>query len=387
MTAITRAVIAGGKTGGHLYPGIAVAEEILARNPTATVSFIGTAHGIEARVLPPLGYPLDLISASRLKGSGLMGRLLGVARVPVAMVQSWRVLCRRRPQVVLGVGGYASGPALLAAWLLRYPTAIQEQNAHAGLTNRLLGRVVGVIYLGFEAARAQFGSRATVTTGNPIRRALVDALAAATEAEAATEATPRSAAGSAESTPGSSLHVLVFGGSQGARFLNERVPPALTALADAHPDLSLTVTHQTGLHDEAATRARYESALPALSGRVTVTPFIDDMPSAYAAADVAICRAGALTIAELTAVGLPALLVPFPFAADNHQEVNARVLAEAGAGEVLTQAEWTRERALAWLGAVAGDRAHRSAMSARARELARPEAARTLVDHLEGLAA
>ena len=244
---ITRAMIAGGKTGGHLYPGVAVAEEILARNPDATITFVGTEDGIESRVLPKLGYPLVTINASRLKGGGLVARLLGLARVPVAMVQSWRALREARPEVVLGVGGYASGPAVLTAWLCRIPTAIQEQNAHPGLTNRILGKLVRAIYLGFDAAGRHFASPRAHATGNPIRHALVASLEAARD---------RGAPADTDATPTDTLRVLVFGGSQGARFLNENVPAALAQLAAARPTVELTVTHQTVLHDEEATRER-----------------------------------------------------------------------------------------------------------------------------------
>ncbi|MGB0588265.1 MAG: undecaprenyldiphospho-muramoylpentapeptide beta-N-acetylglucosaminyltransferase [Myxococcota bacterium] len=364
---IQRALIAGGKTGGHLYPGIAVAEEILARNPSASVTFVGTRDGIESRILPKLGYTLETITVSRLKGGGMMGRVAGLLRIPVAMLQTCQLLRQYKPEVVLGVGGYASGPALLMAWLCRYPTAIQEQNAHAGITNRILGRIVRRIYLGFEAAGRQFSGRSTLATGNPIRRALVEALL-------------NSSADTAPVEGDVALRVLVFGGSQGARFLNENVPQLLSDLQTAHPAMTLEVTHQTGLHDVESTQARYDAtALEA----VTVLPYIEDMPTAYANADVAISRAGALTVAELTAVGLPCLLVPFPFAADNHQEANAKVLVDAGAARMMTQADWQPESAVAWLGELAADRARLQTMSNAARSAAQPEAASAVVDDLE----
>lgn len=367
---IERAVIAGGKTGGHLYPGVAVAEEILARNPEATVTFIGTEDGIESRVLPPLGYSLETITVSRLKGGGALDRLMGLLRVPIAMLQSWKLLRSLRPQVVLGVGGYASGPALLAAWFARYPTAIQEQNAHPGFTNRILGRFVRAVYLGFETARRYFRGKDVVFTGNPIRRALVRALTHRVERSTGEK---------------NALAVLVFGGSQGARFLNENVPDALKAFHAAHPEVTLSVLHQTGLHDEDAVRARYLGS--PLETFVQVLPFIHDMPSAYAASDLAICRAGALTVAEVTAVGLPCLFVPFPFAADNHQEANALVMVEGDAGTMVRQSEWAEENVTSWLAELAQDPQRRLELSRRARALARPEAARALVDHLEELAA
>ena len=298
---LERVLIAGGGTGGHVYPGVAVAEEVLRRNPAAQVLFVGTERGLEAKILPPLGYPLATITVSRLKGGGLLERLKGLFRLPVGVYQSWRLLRAHRPQVVLGVGGYASGPALIAAWLTRRPTAIQEQNATPGLTNRWLGKLVRAVFLGFAAGAPAFPAKKSLFTGNPIRAALAARLAAG--------------APQAASAPG--LRLLVFGGSQGARFLNERVPATLAAFAAAHGALPLTVTHQTGPAEAEATRARY--AALGLADAARVVPFIDDMPAAYAQADLALCRAGALTVAELTAAGLPSLLVPFPFAADNHQ--------------------------------------------------------------------
>ncbi|MFT7580403.1 MAG: UDP-N-acetylglucosamine--N-acetylmuramyl-(pentapeptide) pyrophosphoryl-undecaprenol N-acetylglucosamine transferase [Myxococcota bacterium] len=365
---LVRVVIAGGGTGGHVYPGVAIAEEVLRRNPDAAVSFIGTTRGMESKILPKLGLDLDTITVSRLKGGGVWGRIKGLLRLPVGIWQSWRILRRRKPQVVIGVGGYASGPALIAAWLTWRKTAIQEQNATPGLTNRWLGKVVKTVFLGFQAGASYFKPKKVVFTGNPVRQALAERLAGTVATDGA-EAT---------------LRVLVFGGSQGARFLNEQVPAALVALQTAHPDLQLSVTHQTGATDEAITRQRYVGT--PLSDAATVTPFIHDMPTAYANADVAVCRAGALTVAEVTAVGLPALLVPFPFAADNHQEANAQVVVDAGAGWMVRQEDWDQNTVVAWLADLARDRTKRGQMSDAARGIARLDAAQTIVDHLEGLA-
>ncbi len=367
---LDRVVVAGGGTGGHVYPGVAVAEEILRRNPEARVTFVGTERGMEARILPRLGFELDTITVSRLKGGGVWGRLKGLLRLPVGVFQSWRLLRRRKPQVVLGVGGYASGPALIAAWLTWRPTAIQEQNATPGMTNRWLGKVAKAVFLGFDAARRRFADNKVVFTGNPIRAALSDRLEAATA--------------DAHADADAGLRILVFGGSQGARFLNEHVPAALIALATAHPTLPLTVVHQTGPADEEATRARYAGS--PLDGHVTVLPYIDDMPATYAASDVAICRAGALTVAELTAAGLPSLLVPFPFAADNHQEANGQVLVDAGAAAMIRQDAWQIEHVVAWLAEQGHDPARRAEMRAASLALARRDAAATIVDHLEQIA-
>jgi UDP-N-acetylglucosamine--N-acetylmuramyl-(pentapeptide) pyrophosphoryl-undecaprenol N-acetylglucosamine transferase len=353
-------VIAGGGTGGHVYPGVAIADEVRRRNPEARVAFIGTTRGLESTILPKTGYELAPISVSRLKGGGLKAKLIGLLRLPVGIFQSWRVLRRVKPDVVIGVGGYASGPALLAGWLSLRKTAIQEQNATPGLTNRWLGKLVRRVFLGFGAGVSAFPKKKTVHTGNPIRHAIAARLHAGRTGT--TEA----------------LRVLVFGGSQGATFLNERVPPVLARLAATRP---LVITHQTGRTDLEVTRERYRT----LGLEANVLPFIDDMPRAYGEADLAVCRAGALTIAELTAVGLPSLLVPFPFAADNHQEANARVLEAAGAAWVRTQSAWNADEVVAALTSLDGD--HLQSMSTAARGLARIDAAARIVDALEELAA
>lgn len=367
MSPLARVVIAGGGTGGHVYPGVAIAEEVLRRNAAAQVVFVGTARGLEARILPPLGYPLELITVSRLKGGGLLERLKGLLRLPVGIWQSWRLLRRHKPQVVVGVGGYASGPTLLAAWLTRRPIAIQEQNAAPGLTNRWLGKLARKVFIGFPAARRAFSDEKVVESGNPVRAALAARLERA----------------AAAATASAGLRVLIVGGSQGARFLNERVPALLAAAHAARPDVALTVVHQTGPAEEEATRARYAGGPLAAA---TVTPYIDDMPAAYAAADLVICRAGASTVAEITAVGLPSVLVPFPFAADDHQAKNAEALVAAGAAKMVRQEAWREEELAAWLAAVAGDRTLLEAMGAASKALSRLDAAQQIVTGLEEIA-
>ncbi|MCA9518191.1 MAG: undecaprenyldiphospho-muramoylpentapeptide beta-N-acetylglucosaminyltransferase [Myxococcales bacterium] len=368
---LERVVIAGGGTGGHVYPGVAIAEEVLRRNAAATVVFVGTARGMEAKIVPPLGYPLELITVSRLKGGGLLERLKGLFRLPVGIWQSWRLLRRHKPQVVVGVGGYASGPTLLAAWMTRRPTAIQEQNAAPGLTNRWLGKLARKVFVGFPAARASFADKKVMETGNPVRAALAARLSRAAESAAVSQG-------------GGALRVLIVGGSQGARFLNENVPSLLAAVRAASPDLALTVVHQTGPADEEATRSRYASG--PLAAAATVKPYIDDMPAAYAAADLVICRAGASTVAEITAIGLPSVLVPFPFAADDHQAKNAEALVAAGAARMVRQEAWREDELAAWLCAVAKDRSQLEAMSAHSKQLSRLDAAQQIVTTLEGIA-
>lgn len=353
-------VIAGGGTGGHVFPGIAIGDEVKLRNPEARVVFVGTERGLEHKLVPQAGHELFTINVSRLKGGGLWAKVKGLFRLPIAIFQSWRILRKVKPEVVIGVGGYASGPALLAAWMTFRKTAIQEQNATPGMTNRFLGKLVKRVFAGLPTDR--FSKKKLVLTGNPIRHTIAKRLENRDIQKA-----------------GAGLRVLVFGGSQGATFLNERVPSLLAALARSGGPL--TITHQTGERDLDTTRARYlELGLAA-----DVVPFIQDMASAYAQNDLAICRAGALTIAELTAVGLPSVLVPFPFAADNHQEANARVLEAAGAGLVATQASWDEAGLVLRLGKLATDRQALLTMAEAARSLGRVHAVSTIVDHLEGL--
>jgi UDP-N-acetylglucosamine--N-acetylmuramyl-(pentapeptide) pyrophosphoryl-undecaprenol N-acetylglucosamine transferase len=360
-------VIAGGGTGGHVFPGVAIADEIKRRNPSARVAFIGTERGLEKKLVPQNGHELFTINVSRLKGGGLWSKVKGLFRLPIAIFQSWRILRTVKPEVVIGVGGYASGPALLAAWMTFRKTAIQEQNATPGLTNRVLGKLVKRVFAGFPTDR--FAKKKLVVTGNPIRHAIAHRLAHSLENRdnALAEAT--------------GLRVLVFGGSQGATFLNERVPALLSQLVKASAGAGVTITHQTGERDLDATRQRYAE----LGLAASVVPFIDDMASAYAQHDLAICRAGALTLAELTAVGLPSVLVPFPHAADNHQEANARVLEQAGAAVVATQASWDEAALVTRLGGLAKDRASLARMGEAARGLGKAEAVSTIVDHLEVL--
>lgn len=364
-TPIAAIVIAGGGTGGHVFPGVAIADEIKRRNPQARVAFIGTERGLERKLVPQAGHELFTINVSRLKGGGLWSKIKGLFRLPIAIFQSWRILRTVKPEVVIGVGGYASGPALLAAWMTFRKTAIQEQNATPGLTNRVLAKLVRRVFAGFPTER--FSKKKLVVTGNPIRHAIASRLSDSLENRDISNA----------ATTG--LRVLVFGGSQGATFLNEKVPALLAGVARTSGVQA--ITHQTGERDLEATKRRYAE----LGLAADVVPFIDDMARAYANHDLAICRAGALTLAELTAVGLPSVLVPFPHAADNHQEANARVLEQAGAAVLATQAGWDEAALAARLGELARDRAALSRMGQAARGLGKVEAVTSIVDQLEGL--
>lgn len=354
-----RLLIAGGGTGGHLYPGIALAEEVKTRHPRNEVLFVGSPRGLEVKAVPRAGFPLELVDVGPLKRQGLLGFVRGIFRLPRAFLQSNAILRRFDPDVVVGVGGYASGPLVLAAWLRRVPTAVQEQNALPGFTNRLLGRFVRACFIAFDEARQGFPRAKTHLLGNPIRRAFLDNFLHT-------------------KPPGARLSILVTGGSQGAHVLNLRVLEALELLAPALGP-RLEVLHQTGAKDEAEIAARYEKLAP--TGLVArAAAFIDDMAQAYAGADLLVCRAGATTIAELTVCKKPSILVPFPFAADDHQTVNARSLVASGAAILLPEAELTGEKLAAELRALEGDRDRLKKMSRQSALLGRPEAAREIAD-------
>jgi UDP-N-acetylglucosamine--N-acetylmuramyl-(pentapeptide) pyrophosphoryl-undecaprenol N-acetylglucosamine transferase len=354
-----RLLVAGGGTGGHLFPGLALGEEVKTRHPRNDVLFVGSARGIEAREVPKAGYPLEIIDVGPLKRMGFAGLVRGLFRLPRALWQSVRILRRFDPDVVVGVGGYSSGPVVLAAWLLRRPTAIQEQNALPGFTNRTLGRFVDAVFIAFPQAEAGFPQRKTHLLGNPIRRAFLD-----------NYLHPK--------PPSDRLSLFVTGGSQGAHVLNLRVAEALEMLAPAIGG-RLQILHQTGSKDQAEIAARY-AKLETSGLKAQAVAFIDDMPRAYAGADLLVCRAGATTIAELTVCKKPAILVPFPFAADDHQTVNARSVVEAGAALLLPERELTAEKLASEVRALEGDRNRLAHMSRASGFLGRPEAAREIAD-------
>ncbi len=354
-----RLLIAGGGTGGHLFPGLALGEEVKTRHPRNDVLFVGSARGIEAREVPKAGYPLEIIDVGPLKRMGLKGFIRGLFRIPIALWQSRKILKRFDPDVVVGVGGYSSGPVVLMAWLLRIPTAVQEQNALPGFTNKLLGRIVKAVFIAFEEARAKFPVGKTHLLGNPIRRAFLDNYLHT-------------------KVPEERLSIFVTGGSQGAHVLNLRVAEAMEILAP-HIGHKLRLLHQTGVKDQPAIAARYEKLRP-WGLEAEAVAFIDDMPRAYAGADLLVCRAGATTIAELTVCKKPAILVPFPFAADDHQTVNARALVDAGAAILFQEKDLTSDRLAGELRSLEHDRSRLSKMSRASGVLGRPEAAREIAD-------
>jgi UDP-N-acetylglucosamine--N-acetylmuramyl-(pentapeptide) pyrophosphoryl-undecaprenol N-acetylglucosamine transferase len=354
-------VVAGGGTGGHLYPGIAVARELLRRDPSVRVSFAGTARGLEARVVPKEGFELDLIRSAGLKGKSIASRLRGAALLPMGLVDATRIILRRRPDVVIGVGGYSSGPVVLLAALGGIPTMVLEQNAVPGLTNRLLARWVRAAAVTFDETLAHFRGRGFVA-GNPVR----------SEFFAVGE---RRAGG-----PSGKPRILVLGGSQGARGINLAMVAAAPELARRRPDLDFV--HQTGERDLAQVREAYARAGVAARS----VAYLDAVADEMTAADLVIARAGATTLAELAAAGRPAVLVPFPAATDDHQRKNARVVADAGGAVVIDETELSGSRLAGVVDELLGDGARLAAMSQAMRQLARPDAAVRIVDRLLELA-
>jgi UDP-N-acetylglucosamine--N-acetylmuramyl-(pentapeptide) pyrophosphoryl-undecaprenol N-acetylglucosamine transferase len=311
-----RLLLAGGGTGGHVFPAVALADRLRETTPAAEILFVGTRRGLEAKVIPQLGYSLETVDISGWMGKGLRGKISVAPQLLLSIWQSRRILRTFRPDVVVGVGGYASAPVLMAARLAGLPVLIHEQNAWPGLTNRLLSRWADRVCLSFADADCAFHRGRTVLTGNPLRQGMENC----------------------PPLPAGDPRLLVFGGSRGARAINETMVAALPHLTSLQG--KLRIRHQTGEGDLQATREGYRRAGWDPSG---VEPFIDDMASAYANAHLVLCRAGATTIAELTACGRPAILIPYPHAAADHQSANARSLARRGAGLMLPQQDLTPE--------------------------------------------
>lgn len=352
--AVHTIVLAGGGTGGHVTPALALADAFVGAG--LQVLFIGTPQGLEATLVPKRGYAIELVSGSRLVGGGIGAKVRGLRDLARGILAARAILSRIKPSLVLGVGGYASGAALLAARTLGIPTAIHESNAVPGLTNRVLGQLVDRVYLGFGAATDAFDRERTLVSGNPVR----SEIAAVAQARAPRGQRP--------------AHVLVVGGSQGSEFLNERIPGLLSRIAEA--GIALEVRHQVGKLGGDPVRARYA----ALGMDARIDTFIDDMAGAYAWADFAITRSGSGTVAELAAAALPALLVPFPHAAGDHQAANAQAFADAGAGWWQRQESWDESAMAARIGGLLGDDAIWSQTCEAARRLGATDAGQTIVE-------
>jgi len=341
-----RIIIAGGGTGGHLFPGIALAETFREREPLSEVLFVGTRRGLEARVLGPLGYALRTLDVEGIKGRGGLRALRAALKVPGSLGQAWVIIREFSPHLVIGVGGYASGPAVLAAVLMGIPTAVAEQNAVPGATNRILGKVVDRVFLSFPDREGTFPPRKVLVTGNPVRRSFLRAF----------DETPRRREGEV-------FTVLVFGGSQGARAINRAVTESLDHLGVLKGRLRFV--HQTGEQDLAFVEEAYRRH----GFEARVLPFIMDMADAFLEADLLVCRAGATTVAEITLAGKAAILIPFPHAVGDHQTKNASVLAAAGAAILIPEAALRPADLAGTITALATDPKRLEEMEKRAKEL------------------
>jgi len=355
----TRVLIAGGGTGGHVFPMIAVGEALAVERPDVEVTYVGTGRGIEARVVPEAGGTLERLDVLPLRGRGLTGFIRGALRAVMVMREARALVERLEPDVVFSVGGYAAGPVTLAAKSCGVPVTLMEPNAVLGFTNRLLARLVKRAYVCFPETREGFAPDVVRWTGVPLRSRF--------------EPAPY--------RPEQPVRVLVMGGSQGALALNEALPKAFAQLIDA--GLSLRITHQTGKGKDAQVHALYSRLQ--LGEHVRITTFIDDVAAALRDADLVIERAGAGSLAELCAIGRPGLLVPYPHAADDHQRHNAASLARDGAAVCVTQADATVERLSRELRALIGDEDRRLRMAERAADRGRPDAARSIARDLLAL--
>jgi len=357
MTATGGFVIAGGGTGGHVFPALALADELRRRRPDAAIVFVGTRNGLEAELVPRAGWPLEFVRAKGIVGKGLTARLRGLAELPLAFADSMRLLTRHAPSAVVGVGGYSSGPVVASAWVRRVPTVIHESNAVPGLTNRLLARIATRVAVGTPGAASTL--RGAAVTGNPVREQFFHA---------------PSLVGRAKERR---FRVLVVGGSQGAQILNRVLPGALAAVAAR--GLPFDAVHQAGKGRAEAVAGAYQ-AQGLGPDRITVAEFLDDMPAAFAAADLVVARAGAMTAAEVAAAGRPALLVPFAAATHGHQEANARALAAAGAAVVVLESDAGAARVADEVAGLLSDPLRLLAMGEAARRAAVPGAASKLAD-------
>jgi UDP-N-acetylglucosamine--N-acetylmuramyl-(pentapeptide) pyrophosphoryl-undecaprenol N-acetylglucosamine transferase len=350
-------MIAGGGTGGHIYPGVAIAQEFKRRNPATQITFVGTARGLETKVIPREGFQLELIEVSALKRVGIFAQIRGLLLLPASFLAVRSLIRRIAPDVVIGVGGYASGPVVLIASLMGVPTLVAEQNALPGFTNRTLARFVRAAAITFEEAGQYFGNKAEIT-GNPVRTEFF-----AVEPK----------------EPGETIQILITGGSQGARAINDAMIgaiPMLTAERQQAEGVSLFFTHQTGEKDYDRVRATYlENGIKA-----EVRPFLEAIVDAFANADLVVCRAGATTVAELAAAGKPALMIPFPYAADDHQRKNAEAVERAGAGRMILQTELTPERLVQELLWLARSPQQLKRMAEAGKQLSHPDAAARVVD-------
>jgi UDP-N-acetylglucosamine--N-acetylmuramyl-(pentapeptide) pyrophosphoryl-undecaprenol N-acetylglucosamine transferase len=347
-------VIAGGGTGGHLFPGIAVAGEFVLRNPHSRILFIGAGRSFEKQALARAGFPQRSIAIEGIKGKGVWAKARAVMKIPGALLRSAAILAGHRAELVVGVGGYAAGPVALAAWCKTIPVVLCEQNTVPGITNRMLFPIAKRIYVSFENTRGKIDPTKKQVTGNPVRRQILDA-------------------SRVDAREPNRFTILVVGGSQGAHAINMAVMDALPHL---HQRENLRIIHQTGSEDQHRLADAYQKA----GIDAEVKAFYHDMASRYGQADLVVCRAGATTVAELTALGKAAVFIPYPFAADNHQELNAQALVDQGAALMTLERDLSGENLARRLNQLVVEPDLLAAMSARSKMLGKPEAAAAIVD-------
>jgi len=351
-------MIAGGGTGGHIYPAIAIAQEWMARDARRGVIFVGTERGLEKTIVPKAGFPLAFISAGGLKGKRIGDTIKGLFRLPIGFTQAFSLVGKHHPNVVLGVGGYSSGPVLMAAKLRGVPTAIHESNAFPGLTNRILARFVTAAAVAFEGAASRMSRADAVITGNPIRKEFFS--------------------DNRQPTTDNHKRLLIFGGSQGSRVINDAMIGALLFMAPLRGRID--IVHQTGPNELEKVRQAYRASAFA---DARVVPYLDPIVDEIASADLVVSRSGAMTVGELAAAGRAAILIPFAAATDNHQELNARAVQQAGGAIVITERELSPERLAFAITEIVNDTDRTARMGARARTLAVPDATKKIVDLLE----
>lgn len=353
-----RVLIAAGGTGGHIYPGIAVAKEILRRDENSVIRFVGTERGLETKIVPDNGFELSLINSAGLKNVGLVGKIKGLAVLPKSFLEARKLLKEIKPDVVIGAGGYVTGAVLLMASMMKIPTVAMESNALPGFTNRWLAKVVSKAALTFEEAMPYFGSKGVVT-GNPVRKEFFEI-----------EPKERS----------NKLNLLLFGGSQGARAINLAMIDALKFLSDEKSKLK--ITHQTGKYDIETVRTGYAENN---WSEADIREYISDMVSEFEKTDLIISRAGATTCAEVAAAGKVAIMIPLPTAADDHQRKNAEALENNGAARMILQTDLTGERLAKEIKGFIDSPGKISEMELNAKKMARDDAAEVTVDLIEKL--
>ncbi len=354
-----RIIIAAGGTGGHIYPGIAIAKEILRRNSESKILFVGTARGLETKIVPDSGFELSLINSVGLKSVGIAEKLKGLAILPKSFIEARKIIREFMPEVVVGAGGYVTGSVILMASVMRIPTLVMDSNALPGFTNRRLAPFVTKAALTFEEALPFFGKKGIVT-GNPVRKEFFDIK-------------PKSR--------GETINLLIFGGSQGARAINNTMTEALPLLNSVKNKLS--ITHQTGVFDFQKIAEIYEREG---WNEADVRAYFSDMVSAFEKADLMLCRAGATTCAELSAAGKAAILIPLPTAADDHQRKNAEALEKVGAAKMIAQSDLSKETLAKEIMDLINFPDKITEMEKAAKRLAKADAAESTVDLIEEMA-